>query len=169
MTVSEQSASVLPATPLTSPYVGQTLEKFGRYFVRYSLALVLVWMGLMKFTGFEAAAIEPMVANSPILFWLYDFLSVQAVSNLIGVIEITAAVLLATRPWSATAGVLGGALAVATFITTLAMIFTLPSWEPSLGFPVLTVMPGQFLLKDVLFLGAAVWCLGDALKGLEAT
>ncbi len=62
----------------------------------------------MKFTGFEAAAIEPMVANSPILFWLYDFLSVQAVSNLIGVIEITAAVLLATRPWSATAGILGG-------------------------------------------------------------
>ena len=134
MPVSEQSASVLPATPLTSPYVGQTLEKFGRYFVRYSLALVLVWMGLMKFTGFEAAAIEPMVANSPILFWLYDFLSVQAVSNLIGVIEITAAVLLATRPWSATAGILGGALAVATFITTLAMIFTLPSWEPNPGF-----------------------------------
>ena len=49
------------------------------------------------------------------------------------------------------------------------MIFSLPSWEANLGFPVLTVMPGQFLLKDVLFLGAAVWLFGDALKGLART
>ncbi len=167
MTVLEQSAGLPLTIPLTRPNIGLGVEKLGRYLVRYTLALVLVWMGLMKFTGFEAAAIEPMVANSPFLFWLYDILTIQGVSNLIGVIEIATAVLLATRPWSAGAGVIGGALAVATFITTLAMIFTLPSWEPNLGFPVLSVMPGQFLIKDVLFLGAAVWCLGDALKGFD--
>lgn len=167
MTVSEQSADVSLFTPLTKPHIGLGIETFGRYLVRYSLALVLLWMGLMKFTGFEAAAIEPMVANSPFLFWLYDFLSVQGVSNLIGGIEVTAALLLSARPWSVNAGVLGAALAVATFIITLTMIFTLPSWEPNLGFPVLTVMPGQFLIKDVLFLSAAIWCLGDAIKGLD--
>ena len=30
-------------------------------------------------------------------------------------------------------------------------------------------MPGQFLIKDVLFLGAAVWLFGDALKFLART
>ena len=31
------------------------------------------------------------------------------------------------------------------------------------GFPVLSVMPGQFLLKDLVLLGAALWTLGDSL------
>jgi hypothetical protein len=37
-------------------------------------------------------------------------------------------------------------------------------WEASLGgFPVLSAMPGQFLLKDVVLLGAAVESAGEAL------
>jgi uncharacterized membrane protein YkgB len=43
-----------------------------------------------------------------------------------------------------------------------------PGWEPSLGgFPALAVVPGQFLLKDVVLLGAALWSLGEALQGIE--
>ena len=157
MTVIEKSLAAPVLETLTDPRIGQGVEEFGRHFVRYALVLVLAWMGLMKFTGFEASAIQPMVANSPFLFWLYDIMSVRAASSLIGVIEVTAAVLLAVRPWSAKAALAGAALAVGTFVITITMIFTLPSWEATLGFPVLTVMPGQFLIKDVLFLGAAVW------------
>ena len=32
------------------------------------------------------------------------------------------------------------------------------------GFPALSIIPGQFLLKDVVLLGAAVWSAGDALR-----
>jgi len=31
------------------------------------------------------------------------------------------------------------------------------------GFPVLSVLPGQFLLKDLVLLGASLWTLGDSL------
>jgi len=51
------------------------------------------------------------------------------------------------------------------FLTTLSFLFSTPGWEPSLGgFPSLSVLPGQFLLKDVVLLGAAVWSLNEALR-----
>ncbi|MBI4002084.1 MAG: DUF417 family protein [Nitrospira defluvii] len=48
------------------------------------------------------------------------------------------------------------------------MLSTPPVWEGSLGgFPALSVAPGQFLLKDLGLLGAAIWTLGEALSGVE--
>jgi reactive chlorine resistance protein C len=39
-----------------------------------------------------------------------------------------------------------------------------PGWELSLGgFPALSGAVGQFLIKDVVLLGAAIWSLGEAL------
>jgi reactive chlorine resistance protein C len=35
------------------------------------------------------------------------------------------------------------------------------------GFPALSVAPGQFLLKDLGLLGAAVWTMGEALNSRE--
>jgi uncharacterized membrane protein YkgB len=36
-------------------------------------------------------------------------------------------------------------------------------WEPSLGgFPAPSGAVGQFLIKDVVLLGAAIWSLGEA-------
>jgi reactive chlorine resistance protein C len=94
---------------------------------------------------------------------------VQATSNLIGAAEITAGVLIALRPWSAIACVAGSLMAVATFVITLTFLFSPPGWEPSLGgFPALPVAPGQFILKDALLLGAAVWSLGEALRAVSA-
>jgi uncharacterized membrane protein YkgB len=51
------------------------------------------------------------------------------------------------------------------FLTTLSFLVTTPGWEPSLGgFPALSAMPGQFLLKDVVLLGAALWSAGEAAR-----
>jgi uncharacterized membrane protein YkgB len=50
------------------------------------------------------------------------------------------------------------------FLTTLSFLLSTPGWEPSLGgFPALSRAVGQFLLKDVVLLGAAIWSLGEAL------
>jgi uncharacterized membrane protein YkgB len=58
---------------------------------------------------------------------------------------------------------IGSGLAVGMFLTTLSFLFTTPGWEPTLGgFPALSAMPGQFLLKDVVLLGAALWSTGEA-------
>ena len=151
------------------PAIGAITESAGRHFIRYGLVFVLVYMGLLKFTAFEAAAIVPMIDSHPLLAWLYGYLSVQATSNLIGTVEILAGVLLALRSWSPLAGTAGGALAIGTFALTLSFLLTLPPvWQASAGgYPFLSVMPGQFLIKDVLFLAAAVWAFGEALKDVR--
>lgn len=148
---------------------GAYISTIGRYVMLYGLVLVFGWVGAMKFTAYEAGAIEGLVASSPILSWLFAVLDQRGVANLIGVIEITAAALLALRPWSAIAGAAGSLIAAATLCATLTFIFSAPGWEPSLGgFPALSVVPGQFLIKDAVLLGAALWTLGDSLRDFGA-
>lgn len=45
-----------------------------------SLALVLLWFGVFKFAPTEAAGIQELVKNSPLMSWLYQVLSVTATS-----------------------------------------------------------------------------------------
>ena len=118
----------------------------------------------MKFTTYEAEGIKALVETSPLMSWMYKAFSLQATSNVIGVAELTAALLIAIRPWSAKLSAIGSVLAVFTFLTTLTFLFSLPGWEKSLGgFPALSGS-GGFLLKDVVLLGAALFTLGDSLK-----
>ena len=138
--------------------------------LRYGLALIFLWIGAMKFTAYEAQGIRPLAENSPLMNWLLAALGVQAFSNLLGVVEIATGLLLALRPVSALATAIGSAMAIATFLTTLSFLFTTPGWEQSLGgFPALSALPGQFLLKDVVLLGAAVWSLREALGALRTS
>jgi len=136
----------------------------GRFLLRYGLVLVIGWIGAMKFTAYEAAGIQPLVASSPFMGWMYKALSVQGVSNLIGSVELLAAALIAIRPLSAKLSAVGSLLAVGMFLTTISFLFSLPGWEPTLGgFPALSGN-GGFLLKDVVLLGAAVATLADSLR-----
>jgi len=97
--------------------------------------------------------------------WMYRLLSVRLFSDLLGIVEIAIAVMIGLRSWSARIAAVGSAMAVVMFLTTLSFLFSTPGWEPTLGgFPGLSAMPGQFLLKDVVLLGAAVWSLGEALS-----
>jgi uncharacterized membrane protein YkgB len=41
--------------------------------LRYGLALVIGWIGMMKSTGYEAKGIEPLVAHSPLLSWMMAY------------------------------------------------------------------------------------------------
>ena len=145
------------------------LENIGRYMIRYGLVLVLLWIGAMKFTAYEAQAIQGLVANSPFLGWVYSILSVQAASILIGVTEITAALLIAIRPFNAKLSAIGSVFAIGMFVTTLSFILsTPPVWEASLGgFPALSVAPGQFLIKDFVLLGAAIFTLAESIKAIK--
>ena len=141
-----------------------SITALGHRVLRYGLALVIGWIGMMKFTGYEAQGIEPLVAHSPLLGWMYRIWTVRQFSDGLGVVEVGIAILIALRPWSRKASAIGSALALLMFLTTLSFLFSTPGWEPSLGgFPALSALPGQFLLKDVVLLGAAIWSLGEAL------
>jgi uncharacterized membrane protein YkgB len=139
------------------------LQFIGMHVTRYGLVLVLLWIGGMKFTAYEAEGIRPLVANSPLMGWVYNLVSVTAFSSLLGVVEIVIGVLIALRPVWPAGSALGSGLAVGMFLTTLSFLVTTPGWEPSLGgFPAVSAMPGQFVLKDIVLLGAALWTAGEA-------
>ena len=144
--------------------LGDRLRAVGTHVIRYGLVVVLLWIGGMKFTAYEAEGIKPLVANSPLMGWVYGFMSVTAFSALLGVVEIAVGLLIALRPvWPAVSAA-GSTLAVGMFVTTLTFLVTTPGvWEPSLGgFPALSAVPGQFLLKDIVLLGASLWTAGEA-------
>src|SRR5262245_60907074 len=50
----------------------------GRWWVRYGLVVVIAWIGALKYTSYEAAGIQPLVAHSPLFSWLYSIVSVRA-------------------------------------------------------------------------------------------
>ena len=81
------------------------------------------------------------------------------------------ALLIAARPFWPRASAVGSVLAVGMFLTTLSFLVTTPGvWEPSLGgFPALSAIPGQFLIKDLALLGISLWSLGDAWQASERT
>lgn len=143
----------------------ELIEAAGRQSIRYGLVLVLLWIGGMKFTAYEAEGISGFVSHSPLMFWAYQLFSKGHFSAILGSVELLTAALIAARPFSARASALGSALAVGMFLTTLSFLFSTPGViEPSLGFPALSAAPGQFLIKDVVLLGAALWTLGEALR-----
>ena len=143
--------------------VRNRLQLIGMHVTRYGLVLVLLWIGGMKFTAYEAEGIKPLVANSPLMGWVYNLMSVTAFSSLLGVVEIAIGGLIALRPVWPVGSAIGSGLAVGMFLTTLSFLVTTPGWEPSLGgFPAISAMPGQFVLKDIVLLGAALWTAGEA-------
>jgi uncharacterized membrane protein YkgB len=144
-------------------------EAVGRELARYGLVIVVGWIGFMKFTAYEAEGIRLYVANSPLMSWVYGLTSVRNLSAMLGVVELTIAILIAARPLAPRAAAVGSALAVGMFLTTLSFLATTPGvWEPSAGgFPALSGKPGQFLIKDLALLGISLWSFGEAWRASE--
>ncbi len=158
-----------PAGGGTPDDTGMALRRAGEFVMRYGLVAIFLWIGLLKFTAYEAKNIEPLVSNSPLWSWAYQALGLQGVSSLIGVIEISLGLLIALRsiwPKACVIGCLGSAM---TYLITLSFMLTTPGvWEPGYGFPFPSVMPGQFLAKDLVLLGVSIWSAGEALQASRA-
>lgn len=145
--------------------LGLTLESVGAKIIRYGLVIILLWVGALKFTAYEAEGIQGLIANSPLMSWMLSVMSVRTAAALIGIVEITLAVLIATRSFAPSVSAVGSMGAIIMFLITLTFVFTTPGvWQPGYGFPFPSPMPGQFLAKDLMMLGAAVWTAGEALR-----
>ncbi|GFG98476.1 DUF417 family protein [Mycobacterium timonense] len=148
--------------------IDHTLSRWGRLLSRYGLAVVLAWIGVGKYVKMESRV---LIQHSPLMSWVYDLFSVTFVARALGTMEIVAAVLIALRPWWPRGSAAGSALAVVLFLGTLSFLFTTPGVVAlhAHGIPVLSALPGQFLLKDLVLLGVALWTLGDSLTAGTAT
>ncbi|MGN7866004.1 DUF417 family protein [Chryseobacterium sp. 22458] len=126
------------------------LTRIGYYISLFGAALILLWIGIFKFTPTEAAAIKPLVENHFLTFFVYKIISVQAVSNLIGAIEIIIALLLIFSAKFAVLKKYAGIGMTVTFLVTLSYLFTTPGiWKIVDGVPVTDF----FILKDLMLLG----------------
>lgn len=129
------------------------MNNIGFHVSLIGLAIVLIWIGLFKFTPTEAKAIEPLVSNSPFMSWLYRLLSVQAVSNTIGTIEVITGILLLLNYITPYGGLIGGFLATFTFLATISFIFSTPNAIERIDN---FILPDAFILKDIMALGIAL-------------
>ena len=145
-----------------NPSLEARLSTAGTIVLRYSLVLFFVGFGLYKFTPQEAVGIQPLMANSLLLSWLYHLLSVGQASGLIGVIEIATGLLIAMRSFRPTLSAVGSLAAAFALLNTLSFLFTTPGLDPQSA-------DAGFLLKDLTLLGAALWTAGEAFAAARRT
>ena len=163
--MSNKTLTIDSETKFNNPALNQNITTFGDHALRLSIALILVWIGAMKFSAYEAGAIEGLISSSPLTSWLYNVFSLQGASNFIGTFEIVTAIAIILSPINRLIGIIGSLGAIATFAVTSSLLLTAPVWEATLGgFPALNVVPGQFLVKDIVLLAASITLLGKALK-----
>ena len=171
---------------------------FGLHFIRFACALVLIWIGGLKFVNYEADGITPFVANSPFMSFFYSMPEQYKVhqnkegelvkvnrewnkqnntyffGSILGIVLISISILLLLGYWNDHAGFFGSLLLLLMSVGTLSFLVTTPeSWVPDLGdgahgFPYLSGR-GRLVVKDVIMLGAAIILLSEAAKGIIRT
>jgi uncharacterized membrane protein YkgB len=135
--------------------------KSGYYISLFGAALILLWIGIFKFTPTEAAAIKPLVENHFLTFFVYKIAGIQTVSNAIGAIEIIIALLLIFSVKFASLRKYAAIGMIVTFLVTLSYLFTTPGvWKVVDRVPVTDF----FILKDVMLLGLGLMILQNNKK-----
>ena len=125
-------------------------NKIGINLVRIAIAMVFIWIGLLKFVPYEADSITPMVAQSPLMSFFYEHPEqykrhmthegqlvpaertwqenngTYSFSKGLGTVELLIAILVLANPLSRKAGLMGGLLAFLTPFVTLSFLITTP-------------------------------------------
>jgi uncharacterized membrane protein YkgB len=115
--------------------------------------IILIWVGLFKFTTAEANAIKGLVENHFAMGWMYKVLSVQAVSNIIGVFEVVTGIGLILSFFNKKIGMYAALASGIIFVTTLSFLITTPEvFKMVEGFPVTDF----FILKDIPYLAISI-------------
>lgn len=135
--------------------------------LRWALVVIFIWFGGMRFTAYEAAGITPFIEHNPIMSWLHAIFGVQGASYVIGVIELSTAAALIIGAFHPIVSALGAAMSAATYIITLTFFLSTPGVAETTagGFPAISAVPGQFLLKDLVLLAASLSLLIASVQG----
>ena len=169
------------------------LDRVAIGMLRIALVIVLVWIGGLKFVDYEADSIVPLVANSPLMNFLYhqprEYRShmnkegelipqhrawqlengTYAFSHGLGLVIVGIGLLIASYPIKPELSALGSCLLILMSCTTLSFLVTTPeAWVPALGdanhgFPYLSGA-GRLIVKDCIMLAAAMVTLADSAK-----
>jgi len=131
------------------------------------MIVMLLWAGSYKMTVPGAEGIVPLVSHSPLISWHFKLFGLYIGSDLIGITEIIAAILIVAGYLKPKAGIIGGLIAVVMFFVTSTMIITTPGAIIAVhGMRYMSFL-GLFLFKDVISLGVSFYLI--SYFGLKAT
>jgi uncharacterized membrane protein YkgB len=121
------------------------------------MIVMLLWAGSYKMTAPGAEGIVPLVSNSPLISWHFKLFGAYIGSDMIGLTEIIAALLIITGYFKPKAGIIGGLIASVMFFVTSTMVITTPgAIVPVKGIGYMSFL-GLFLFKDVISLGVSFY------------
>ena len=124
------------------------------------MIVMLLWAGAYKMTAPGAEGIAPLVAHSPLIFWHFLLFGPYIGSDIIGLTEMTAAILFVIGYFKPKAGIIGGLITTFMFFTTSSMIITTPGAiiaVPGISYMRYMSFLGLFLFKDVIALGVSLY------------
>jgi uncharacterized membrane protein YkgB len=126
------------------------------------MVAMLLWAGSYKMTAPGAEGIVPLVSNSPLIWWHFKLFGPYIGADIIGLTEISAAVLIIAGYFRPKAGIVGGLIATVMFFTTSTMVVTTPGAIISVpgihGMRYMSFL-GLFLFKDVISLGVSFYLI----------
>lgn len=140
------------------------LADLGQWAATYALAVIFLVFGTAKFGAMAGESIAPLVMNSPLVSWWHAVFGINGTARVVGVVEIVTGLLIAARPISPRLSMIGGAMAVIVFLTTLSFLLSTPGTTDGNGFTML----GQFLLKDLVMLAVSFWIFAASRAEIRA-
>jgi uncharacterized membrane protein YkgB len=123
------------------------------------MIVMLLWAGSFKMTRPGAEGIIPLVSNSPLISWHFKLFGPYVGSDIIGLTEWVAALLIIAGYFKPKAGILGGLIATGMFFTTSTMIITTPGTITHVNGIGYMSFLGLFLFKDVIALGVSLYLI----------
>jgi len=124
------------------------------------MIVMLLWAGAFKMTAPGAEGIIPLVSNSPLMSWQFRLFGPYVGSDIIGLTEWLAAILIIVGYFRPKAGIVAGLILTGMFFTTSTMLLTTPGTTISVpGIHGMRYMNnlGLFLFKDVISFGASLY------------
>jgi uncharacterized membrane protein YkgB len=121
--------------------------------LRWVMVIIFLSFGIQKFTPQSAQGIAEYISNSPFVSWLSVF-GLRGEANLLGVVELCIAALLAAGAFSPILSAIGSLMGALTFAVTWLFFFTTPGvvkWSLSTD-PIAWNLTGEFLFKDIVLL-----------------
>jgi len=123
------------------------------------MIVMLLWAGSYKMTAPGAEGIIPLVSNSPLTSWHFKVFGPYIGSDIIGLTEMTAAILIIAGYLRPKAGIIGGIITSVMFFTTGTMIITTPGTITHVhGMGYMSFL-GLFLFKDITSLGVSFYLI----------
>jgi len=159
MNTSVTTAKTTPKSNLTQLAARISEHNLPFWVTSIGMIVMLLWAGSYKMTAPGAEGIVPLVSNSPLISWHFKLFGPYVGSDLIGLTEIIAALLIITGYFKPKAGIVGGLIATVMFFITSTMVITTPgAVVPVNGIGYMSFL-GLFLYKDIISLGVSFYLI----------